>query len=275
MNILGLTANMQRERPIFLLASGHRCGSTLLQRLLNSSPDILIWGEQKGYLNQYIPIYRNLQQWERQVAGHRKTFLTEGYNNFIANMLPEDYELREAVILHLYALFGIPATRLGRSAWGFKEVRYGVDVALSLQECFPKARFIHLIRDISACFLSMKRWEQSERDEWKREWTLRSLDNWEQINQSFLERGTQLQQLLTVRFEDMTADPRQFIEQLADFLEVPASVFDQGVFKDKIRTVGKRVLSQMLTAPSITVTEEERALLTTPGRLHLLNAYNY
>lgn len=274
MNLLGLTPPLQQENPIFVFASGHRTGSTLLQRLLNSSANILIWGEQKGYLNQLLPIFRGLQQWGRTNAHYRQVFLNEGYDNFTANMLPEKFELKEAMILHLYGLFGVSATRLGRANWGFKEVRYGVNMALFLQDCFPRARFIHLTRDISACYLSMKRWEESSVEEWRHEWTLDSLNNWERINSGFLEQGSQLRNLMTVRFEDMTARQDDFVKKLADFLQEPISHFDKDVFKKKISTASKGQ-NQPEKAAAVQLSEEERALLFSPERMRLMSAYGY
>jgi hypothetical protein len=275
LNILGLTPRLQQERPIFLFSSGHRCGSTLLQRLLNSSPDMLIWGEQNGYLNHYIPIYHELQKWEQKTTHYRSIFLNDGYNNFIANLMPESYEIKESSLLHLYAIFGIPALRLGRNIWGFKEVRYGVDVALFLQDFFPKARFIHLVRDISACFVSMRRWELSKNNEWRPEWTLNSLRNWESISRGFLEQGPQLRNLLSVRFEDMTTEPKQFIEQLGDFLNVPAGTFDQNVFAKKLTSVAKDEPGDSSSITKVTITEEDRMVINTPERLRLAKAYGY
>ncbi|MFO7662958.1 MAG: sulfotransferase [Chloroflexota bacterium] len=275
LNILGLTPRLQQERPIFIFSSGHRCGSTLLQRLLNSSPDVLIWGEHNGYLNHYIQIYHNLQKWEQKMTHYRGIFLNDGYNNFIANMMPETYELKEAALLHIYGIFGIPALRLGRNIWGFKEVRYGVDVALFLQNLFPRARFIHLVRDISACFLSMRRWELSENNEWLPEWTLASLDNWERICRGFLEEGPQLRNLLSIRFEDMIAEPVQLIEKLGDYLHVPADNFDRNVFVKKISSVNVDGSGDLSSNPKATITEEDRVIINIPERLRLAEAYGY
>ena len=37
------------DTPIFIFSSG-RCGSTLMQRILNSYTDITVWGEHNGFL---------------------------------------------------------------------------------------------------------------------------------------------------------------------------------------------------------------------------------
>jgi len=34
---------LQKEKPIFVMGSSQRTGSTLLQRLLNSCPQVMIW----------------------------------------------------------------------------------------------------------------------------------------------------------------------------------------------------------------------------------------
>src|ERR1041385_4274275 len=77
------SALTEKERPIFLLASGHRCGSTLVQRLLNSHPDILIWGEQNDYLNSFVWLFQELVEWTEKSSNDHKTFLLRGYDNFL------------------------------------------------------------------------------------------------------------------------------------------------------------------------------------------------
>lgn len=263
------------DRPIFVLACCHRTGSTLLQRLLNSCPGVLVWGEQGGYLNGFLGEFRALLDWESRFAGHRRTFLAEGYDNFVPNVVPEEEDLRAAAGAHVRALFGDPAARLGRPLWGFKEVRYGADVALFLQRCFPEARFIHLTRDIVDCFLSLKSWEESP-DPWNREWTKRSLEDWQRINASFLEGREWIRRLLTVRYEDLVADPPAFVDELSRFLELPRDAFDPGV-AGRILTYdgdgGTR--TERLRSRRADLDEEERALLSTERIAEIARAYGY
>jgi hypothetical protein len=262
------------QRPIFLFAASHRCGSTLLQRLLNSCPDILIWGEQNGYLNAFVRDFRDMLDWQSRVGHHRQTFLQKGYDNFIPNLMPEAYELRGAAVAYLGALFGVPAARLGRSTWGFKEVRYGIQVALLLQECFPKARFIHLNRHIVDCLISLKHWEDSP-DPWNRQWTRQSVANWERINGSFLRAGAELTNLLSVRYEDMIAGPQAFIQQLAHFLELSPAVFDHKVFNKRLHSAGEASAFTRRKIRPADLDAEERALITTTGILEIAEAYGY
>lgn len=262
------------EEPIFLFSSGNRCGSTLLQRLLNSCADVLIWGEQGGYLNSFLREYHILLEWESRHSSNRRTFLIEGYDNFVPNMVPEAHELREAALAHIVALFGIPAAKLGKSRWGFKEVRYGAQVALFLQDCFPRAHFIHLTRHIVECFISMKRWEESP-DPWNRKWTESSIADWERINASFINKADRIPNFLSVKYEDMIANPNGFIEMLSRFLEIAPDSFDQNIFDKRIHGIGSagRVERPKLTPSDLNA--KERALLSTASIVEIAEAIGY
>jgi hypothetical protein len=193
----------------------------------------MIWGEHLAHLGVFLREFRELRGWEGRHADERKTFLQEGHNIFAPNIMPEDYELVDAARMYIAGLFSLPAVRLGRPIWGFKEVRYGAQVALFLQECFPQARFIHLTRDPVACFLSMKSLERIPA-EWNREWTETAIDNWVWINETFLKEAGNISHLLQAKFEEITADPETFMEQLSIFLDIPKQEFNADVFKKRV-----------------------------------------
>ncbi|WP_193213675.1 sulfotransferase family protein [Luteolibacter marinus] len=248
------------DEPLFILASAQRCGSTLLQRLLNSRADTLIWGEHQGVLNGFASLHKDLMAWESRFAGNRKEFLMTGCDLFLPNMVPEDHELRSAAIAYVLNLFGVPAARLGKSRWGFKEVRYGADVLVFLKGLFPKARFIHLTRDPAACFRSMKHWELGE-DDWDRAQTERSMWDWQRINCGLLEMREYIPRMMFVRFEDMVGDPAAFIERLAGFLGASPEEFDAGVFERRLDgNFGKPVADGRLD-----LTADEAAFLADPA----------
>jgi hypothetical protein len=264
------------EQPIFLFATGQRCGSTLLQRLLNSCPDILIWGEHGGYLNSFVlQEYPALLEWGSRFSDNRKIFLVEGYDNFAPNMMvPEDYELWHAATAHIAALFGVPAAKLGRYIWGFKEVRYGAKVALFLQKCFPKARFIHLTRNVMDCYLSLKNWENSQ-SHWEHKWTENSLENWKRINSSFLTPDEKISNLFSVKYEVMVAEPKQFIEKLSQFLEISPDSFDHSVFERRIHGPGAEGRAERPKILPSDLNEEDRALLTEASIVKIAKEYGY
>ena len=263
------------DQPIFVLASGQRCGTTLIQRLLNSNPDILIWGEQHGYLNGFLREYRALLEWESEYSHHRKTFLQNGYDNFVPNMLPEDIDLRKAAIVHITALFGESASILGRSIWGFKEVRYDAQMALFLFRCFPKARFIFLTRNIIDCFISLKHWENSP-GSWNRTWTEIFIEDWKRINASFLNVSNRIPQLMRVRYEDMVKNPKEFIEKLSSFLSISPDSLDANVFNRKLHVESSDgIIDLRPTILPSDLNSEERSLLSTSIIVDISKEYGY
>lgn len=143
--------------PVFLLAAA-RSGSTYLQRLINCTSEITLWGEHGGFLRQLAQAYssashpnftRNIRRakgWVPQLLEKRAVLQP---NQRAVNTIEwvNDYEpeaLREAFRGMLLALFadGVPQG----SRWGFKEIRYGEDEAAFLQAMFPQAQFVYLLR---------------------------------------------------------------------------------------------------------------------------------
>jgi len=267
---------MQKETPIFVLGSSQRTGSTLLQRLLNSSPQVMIWGEHLAHLSGFLREFEVLRDWGKRHADERKNLLLEGYDIFAPNIMPEEYELVDAARIYIAGIFGLPAAKLGRPIWGFKEVRYGAQMALFLQECFPQARFIHLTRNPVACFLSMKRLEGTP-GEWNREWTETAIYNWAGINETFLNQGKKINRFLQVKFEEMIADPSAFMGKLSAFLDIPEQEFEASVFKkrvswDKPVDQGDRIQDE---SPAYQLDEKDRALLGDDHLAQIAAQYGY
>src|SRR5438874_131876 len=77
--------------PILVLGTGNRCGSTLIQRLLSSHPDVLIWGEHGGQLSQLLAAGAGIHDWSNRLGSRaRAMFADGGYQSFMANLLPEN-----------------------------------------------------------------------------------------------------------------------------------------------------------------------------------------
>lgn len=123
-----------------IIASGPRCGSTLVQRLLCSHPKVLIWGEHGGAL---------------------RSWPDAGFDGFIANLMPPLSGLRQEARSLLLRLWADPAVELGRPLWGFKEIRYGRGECVGLLSLFPEPRFVHLTRDPRHVLVSLDWWERS------------------------------------------------------------------------------------------------------------------
>jgi hypothetical protein len=143
------------DRPVFLVGSG-RCGSTLLQRLLNSSPEFLIWGEHSAILSHLAAAWaaanghdlaarlkESPDDWASREARLRDPERWIAWDNGIneegVRTLFRDF------VMNFFAGPGLKPVR-----WGFKEPRYGWTGDLTLpflHALFPEARTIVLIRN--------------------------------------------------------------------------------------------------------------------------------
>ena len=157
------------DRPVFIAGSG-RCGSTLLQSILNTNPDFLIWGEHNGFLQQVAAAYyqaahprfpdlKPIGEVER-VKRLRDARRWPAWDNLCGQA---GFQARFQNFVRSF--FADPKGQAFR--WGFKEIRYPRDsqdrTFQFLFDCFPEARLVVLVREPRATILSMlSRWVFSD-----------------------------------------------------------------------------------------------------------------
>jgi hypothetical protein len=138
------------EEPIFLLATGWRTGSTLMQRILITDPQLLVWGEPHGDLDILNRLGEIIAGFCRPIAPD-SVILTEKTEKmsgeWIANLYPRTSVIRQAMQSMVYGWLGQPAKELGYTRWGMKEVRLGYAEAALLLWLFPKAKFVVITRN--------------------------------------------------------------------------------------------------------------------------------
>jgi len=145
--------NQNSINPVFIITTG-RSGSTLLQRYLNSSNNLIIWGEHGGFIGEVSNSYykfielesvQRLLEWGRRNAN----LLLEQSNTIDADIeWTNNFTLNDWKIAHrdlLVRLFTIDIPTSMR--WGFKEIRYGEKEIRLLKDLFPDAQFIFLVRN--------------------------------------------------------------------------------------------------------------------------------
>ena len=144
--------------PVFIFAACWRTGSTLLQRILNSSDQLMIWGE-PGYLDLMRRVYDMLT---RQTANQEQVWDTlqkTGFSDqWLPNLAPRREWTREALREFFQRLYFTNATSVKPTCrgWGMKEVRAGaIGNAEFLHRLFPDARFVFLFRHPVSCFESV------------------------------------------------------------------------------------------------------------------------
>jgi len=148
------------ESPIFLLATGWRSGSTLLQRILVTDPSVLLWGEPLGemaMLSEMAAMVARLSTFpdlDKLCAADEAAFASLP-TSWIATLYPPGQDFRLSLRALLTQWLGEPARRRGFRRWGLKEVRLGAAEATLLHWLYPKAKFVLLSRNPYDCYRSL------------------------------------------------------------------------------------------------------------------------
>jgi len=149
------------EYPVFIFSAGWRSGSTLIQRLIISSEEMIIWGEPFGRAGIIPRLAITLTafdfNWPLNDFFDYNFDLLDLSNKWIANLSPSVDYLKKAHRELLRQWLAVPAKeKYGVSRWGLKEVRLTIDHARYLKWLFPNARFIFIYRNLFDAYRSWK-----------------------------------------------------------------------------------------------------------------------
>ncbi len=145
--------------PVFILSTG-RTGSTLVQRILNSYPDVTIWGEHKGFLSSVAEAYFSLLEnpdSSKFLYANRCDGASFTRVQLAEAKAPQNWQawmnwFSPADVTRLFRNFVLsffkPSLIDEGNVWGFKEIRYGANdrVVEFLAQTFPEAVFVFLVR---------------------------------------------------------------------------------------------------------------------------------
>lgn len=214
------------DRPIFIMAATWRSGSTLLQRLVVSSGEALVWGEPWNRTDLVGIMRRSLRpfdgSWPQPSTPASEVEPTVGIEDrWIANLFPPPGDLVEAHRSMFRRLLAEPAARADRPRWGAKFVRYGLDDARYLRFLFPDARFVFVIRDPVDAWGSYRAYGLQSYARWPdrpvatathfgRLWRRRSIE--------FVEGSAEVGALV-VRYEDLLPDSA-VLDELEEYLDL-------------------------------------------------------
>ena len=237
------------SEPIFILSAGWRSGSTLLQRLISSSGDILIWGEPYGHMG----IIDHLSQPIRSVTinyPQNNSFIRSLYNEneslsnlsktWIANLNPDVDYLLKSHIAFLTELFETPAKSQGATRWGIKEVRLTINHAIYLNWLFPRAKFLFLYRNPYEAYASYQQFTKYgvwPYDYWYNQWPYEPINtpqsfgiHWKNLLTGYLS-GYQKVKGMLIKYEDL-CDGNFDFDALEQFIKLK---LDKSLLKVKIK----------------------------------------
>lgn len=224
------------DAPIFLLSAGWRSGSTLLQRLIMSDKDVLIWGEpydECGIIQRLANSTKAFRAgWPPPDYFYDGTAPGRLTGNWVANLFPSLDDLRKSHRKFFDTLFAEPARAAGASRWGIKEVRLGIEHAQYLRWLYPKARFLLLYRNPLDAYRSYCRYGRSWYDIFPDGPVFtptRFGAHWKQLMQGFLDEADRLG-ALTVCYEDLIGG-KAHIDEIERYLGIR---IDRSVLNAKV-----------------------------------------
>ena len=238
---VGLTDS--EDEPIFIFAAGWRSGSTLLQRLLNSHPRVMIWGEAYEdsliYYHMAAPLRGllkrplNLQFLSKHLPNMPNELASMLTTSWIANLTPPLPNLKRAHHAYFESLFASTANDARRPQWGIKLVRGTSTLAHYFRWLYPKAKILYLFRNPYAAFKSYVNASlHSQADKWYLYYpdypvngVIPFMVHWRHCMNGFLESHEEVNALL-INFESIIN--RQALEPLQKYLslELDSSVLD-------------------------------------------------
>ena len=230
------------KEPIIILGPG-RCGSTLLQRILNTSAEITIWGEHAGFMKGLAQSYYVITESEHIhnnyysrknldssiIIGSLKDYnqSINWVNSFDKQSTLKNY--RDLIIKQLNT--GLNTEKI---TWGFKEILYTKNdrVMDMLLELFPSCKIIFSLRNpfnvIKSMILS-----------WSNQNLLKTqLENQDftKLSQSVIVYATRWNNIVSSfqywimekkiscyveKYENLIAEPEKSIKNIFDFLDLP------------------------------------------------------
>jgi len=217
--------------PLFVLSAGWRSGSTLLQRLLCSTREALIWGEPYGRAGLIPAMARSAlvlrDDWPAASCFAPRSLPDDLENRWIANLYPPASAFKSSFRVQLDTLFAEPAASRGYPRWGLKEVRFHAVDARFLKWIYPDARFFFLIRN------PWDAWASARGGLWYTRWPNGKITNattfathWLNLTKSFLQWNDDSGFLL--RYEDLIVSGTDLspLARHGGLFEIDRSVLD-------------------------------------------------
>jgi len=149
------------------------------------------------------------------------------------------------------AFYRMYAARFGKSRWGDKTPTYCRHL-LDIQDLFPEARFIHLIRDGRDAAVSLRqRWFSPGHD------IGTQARFWRENVSAARRQAPACRHYREVRYEDLVRSPEPVLASLCDFLELP---YDEAMLAYHQRAPARLAehLARHRADGSVVVTHEER-----------------
>lgn len=221
--------------PVFLLGFP-RSGTTLLRLFLDAHSQLAIPFESfvliEFYKRQHE--YADLSDVSQRLRLVDDMLAAKGISAWDPRVARADLNLDRCTSYAavIDEIFNAYARHCGKSRWGEKTPLYTTDFHI-LNELFPDARFVHLVRDGRDAALSLVRQRWGAND------LLSALEQWRETVGWARKMGRMLprNRYLEVRYEDLVMDTERVLREISSFVDLdfePAMLERQGKLETKL-----------------------------------------
>ncbi len=216
-------------RPLFVLAPVARCGTTLLQRLFNSSDHMIMFGENED-VSRRLPasvgfaLSKSDLKQDISMVGDIEKLLTR---DWIAGLFPGRADsYLELALRNFYEViehYQTTAGKLGRR-WGIKEPHTGQ--MEMIRRLLPQARFVCIYRNLFDVARSYKTrgWLESKFN------VIKLAHDWQEETRQMFLCGTK--NVLVIKYENLIATPDQELSRIEQFSD--CSKIDRDLMRLKV-----------------------------------------
>jgi hypothetical protein len=242
--------------PILIASPVHRSGTTLLQRLLCSSPDTLIFGETLANdLNFFSSVLLNksmlMGREDNWRAKQLEQVLNGDVNDWIPDIMPDKdwviHRFEESMASYIHAFVKL-AHQKGRTNWGTKLPGWQPPFLGNLIKGMPQSKVLYIVRNLDECVCSAKLigYCQSTAD------VMQFAQFW-QANQRNISFHIPQKNLLRVDYQKLCKEPEVVIPLIESFTGV-ASI-DVAVLQNRVNNYNRT------WEPAPKLTTEELAII--------------
>lgn len=222
-------ASLRLEMPVFIWAPTGRCGTGLLQRLVSSSKEVLVFGEDRFFVHDLPRWMLVIDQAGPSMHAAAQALASGDVSRWCPDALPSADAYGRTLLRSFFDLvvtYAEGARSLGYARWGTKLPTFAPGPIQHLRRMLPRARHVFIYRHIEAVLRSYKarKWIHSRAD------VDRVCQEWVQA----MVEAAQQPDLTIVCYEQLIANPDVESLRLKERLEL--SYVDETVFSHKVNT---------------------------------------
>ncbi len=219
-------------QPVFIFSPAARCGITLLQRLLNSSGQIIIYGENNLLINILPNNIFSMKTLERKHQAARQKLLNGEYDFWSSSIWP-DIQIWCGTLIKsiemLLKMYQDESAKYGFDKWGIKSPVEDARFCAFYFQTFTNSKIIFIYRHIVDVLMSHK----------SRKW-IPTLNEYTRITQkwcrnvSYMLNGDVPDRVMIIRYENMLDNKDEYIDKIEKLVGI--SGIDKSIFNRKINT---------------------------------------